>query len=100
MQAKQTSKLASPFFSKLPCLSVLPWLRRPDKGQTEGESRNLYCQEVAGFLPVPHTLPSLERRISTPRCQGTCPLFLEGLWLGRSQAAHTPPTLLPPSQDS
>ena len=39
----------------------------------------------------------LERRISMPRCQGTCPLFLEGLWLGGGcpgcPHAHTPPTI-------
>lgn len=66
------------------CPWALQWLRRADEGQTEGERRNSYGLRSRWIpAPVPPTLPSLKKRIGMPRCQGTCPLSLEGLLLGQ-----------------
>lgn len=66
------------------CPWALQWLRRADESQTEGERRNSYGLRNRWIPPPgPPTLPSLEKRISMPRCQGMCPLSLEGLLLGQ-----------------
>lgn len=89
--ANPQTRLSLLFF--LLCPWALQWLRRADEGQTEGERRNSYGLRNRWIPPPgPPTLPSLEKRISMPRCQGMCPLSLEGLLLGQVPGC---PSLLP-----
>lgn len=94
-QTNQQTRLSLLFL--LPCQWALPWPRCAE-GQTEGESRNSHGGRSC-WIPPPvfPTLPSLEKSISMPRCQGTCPLSLEGLLLRRVPGSPSP---LPGSQDS
>lgn len=81
-QANQQTRLSFLF----PRCPARGYCRGPDgqnEGQTEGESRNSYGLRSRWIPPPPPpTLPSLEKRISMPRCQGMCPLSLGGLLLG------------------